>query len=93
MLSGMRLRHRRRRRTAGNPYRHWLRLLVVVLAVVVTIASIVGYIVLSFTINGVPAYQLSTGWVAVLQPVTAPNVDTVQLLVEARTQGGQTRCL
>lgn len=46
---------------------------------------------LSFTVNGLPSYQPSAGWIAVLQPVTAPNVDTVQLLVQARIQGSQTR--
>ncbi len=61
------------------------------LAVAVTVISVIGYVALSFSINSLPSYQPSTGWLAVLQPMTAPNVDTVQLLVQAKTQGGQTR--
>lgn len=38
------------------------------LARAVTVTSIVGYVALSFTINGLPAYP-PAGWVAVLQPV------------------------
>jgi hypothetical protein len=57
---------------------------------VVTVMSIAGYVALSFTINGLPTYP-SAGWVAVLQPASASNVDTVQLLVQARTDDGQTR--
>ena len=75
----------------GRTARRQLRRLAVLLAIAVTITSIIGYVALSFTVNGLPSYQSSTGWVAVLQPVTAPNVDIVQLLVEAKTQGGQTR--
>jgi len=57
---------------------------------VVTMTSIAGYVALSFTVNGLPTYP-PAGWIAVLQPATAPNADIVQLLVQARTQGGQTR--
>jgi hypothetical protein len=62
----------------------------VLLAGAVTITSIAGYVALSFTVNGLPAYP-SAGWVAVLQPATGPDVDVVQLLVQARTEGNQTR--
>ena len=55
----------------------------------VTIMSIAGYVALSFTVDGLPAYP--PGWVAVIQPATASNADTVQILVQALTQGGQTR--
>src|SRR5258708_7983804 len=75
----------------GRSSRGWWRRTAVLLAITVTITSIIGYVALSFTVNGLPSYQASAGWVAVLQPVTAANVDTVQLLVQARTQGSQTR--
>jgi hypothetical protein len=81
----------RRRRPPGRTVRHQLRRLAVLLAIAVTITCIIGYVALSFTVNGLPSYQPSTGWVAVLQPVNAPNVDTVQLLVQAKPQGSQTR--
>ena len=55
-----------------------------------TVMSIAGYIALSFTIDGLPAYP-PEGWVAVIQPATASNADTVQILVQALTQGSQTR--
>lgn len=61
-----------------------------ILASVVTVTSIAGYVALSFTINGLPQYP-PAGWVAVLQPSTAPDTDVVQLLVQARTDGSQTR--
>ena len=60
------------------------------LAGAVTVTSIAGYVALSFTVNGLPPYP-SAGWVAVLQPATGPDVDVVQLLVQARTEGNQTR--
>jgi hypothetical protein len=56
----------------------------------VTVTSIAGYAALSFMINGLPAYPPAS-WVAVLQPATAPDTDVVQLLVQARTEAGQTR--
>ena len=87
----MRFGRGRRRRAPGSSARRQLRRLAVLLAVAVTIASITGYVVISFTVNGLPSYQPSTGWVAVLQPAGTPDVDTVQLLVQARTQGSQTR--
>ena len=87
----MRFGRGRRRRVPGSSARRQLRRLAVLLAVAVTIASITGYVVISFTVNGLPSYQPSTGWVAVLQPAATPDVDTVQLLVQARTQGSQTR--
>jgi hypothetical protein len=62
----------------------------VLLAGLVTVTSIAGYAVLSFTINGLPLYP-AAGWVAVLQTSTAPFGDTVQLLVQARADGSQTR--
>jgi hypothetical protein len=55
-----------------------------------TVMSIAGYIGLSFTIDGLPAYP-PEGWVAVIQPSTASDADTVQILVQAQTEGGQTR--
>jgi hypothetical protein len=54
-----------------------------------TVMSIAGYIALSFTIDGLPAYP-PEGWVAVIQPATASNADTVQILVQELTQGSQT---
>ena len=45
---------------------------------------------LSFTVNGLPPYP-SAGWVAVLQPASGPDIDVVQLLVQAQTEGNQTR--
>jgi hypothetical protein len=60
-----------------------------VIAVAVAV-SIAGYVALSFTANGLPPYPRA-GWVAVLQPATVANVDVVQLLVQARTDGSQTR--
>lgn len=76
----------RRRGTA----RRRLRRAAAVATGMVTITSIAGYVTLSFTVNGLPAYP-AAGWVAVLQPATAPTSDIVQLLVQARTEGGQTR--
>lgn len=60
------------------------------LAGAVTVTSLAGYVALSFTVNGLPPYPPS-GWVAVLQPATGPDVDVVQLLVQAQTEGNQTR--
>lgn len=60
------------------------------LAGAVTVTSIAGYVALSFTVNGLPPYP-SAGWVAVLQPASGPDVDVVQLLVQAQTEGNQTR--
>ena len=82
-----------RQSASGNPSRRRLRRLAVLFATAFTIMSTVGYVTLSFTINGLPSYQPSTGWVAVLEPDTTPRGDTVQLLVEAETQGGQTRAI
>lgn len=87
----MRYGRGRRRRASDSPARRRLRRLAALLAVAVTITSIAGYVVLSFTVNGLPSYQPSSGWVVVLQPAAAPDVDTVQLLVQAKTQGSQTR--
>ncbi len=61
-----------------------------VLAGAVAVTSIAGYVALSFTVNGLPPYP-PAGWVVVLQPAKAANVDVVQLLVRARTDGNQTR--
>ena len=72
-----------------RPRRRW-RSLAVLLASAVTVTSIAGYAALSFTVNGLPPYP-SVGWVAVLQPATAPDTDVVQLLVQARADGSQTR--
>lgn len=77
--------------SADRPGRDWWRRMALLVAMTVTIASIIGYMTLSFTANGLPSYQPSAGWVAVLQPTTAPNVDTVQILLQAQSQGGQTR--
>jgi hypothetical protein len=73
-----------RRRAPGAPARRKWRQLAVLLAGAVTVTSIAGYVALSFTINGLPPYP-SAGWVAVLQPATGPDVDVVQLLVQAQT--------
>ena len=73
-------------RTAGRRLRRGA----VLATGLVTIMSITGYVTLLFTVNGLPAYP-PAGWVAVLQPAAASNVDTVQLLVQALTQDGQTR--
>jgi hypothetical protein len=62
----------------------------VMLAGAVAVTSIAGYVALSFTVNGLPTYP-PVGWVAVLQPSTSPDTDVVQLLVQARTEAGQTR--
>ena len=86
----MRLGRGQRQGAAGVRARRGWRWLAVLLAVLVTVTSIAGYAVLSFTINGLPGYP-AAGWVAVLQPSTAPFVDTVQVLVQARTDGSQTR--
>jgi hypothetical protein len=72
----------------GRRWRRWRRLIVLV-GVAVAI-SITGYVALTFTANGLPQYPRA-GWVAVLQPATVSNVDVVQLLVQARTDGDQTR--
>ncbi len=77
-------------RNTSHMGRRRLRWAAVLATGLVTIASIAGYVALSFTVNGLPTYP-AAGWVAVLQPATTPNADTVQLLVQARTQGGQTR--
>ena len=84
----MRLGHSLRRRAPGAGARRRWRHLAVLFAVTVT--SIAGYVALSVTVNGLPPYP-SAGWVAVLQPATGPDVDVVQLLVQARTDGNQTR--
>jgi hypothetical protein len=82
--------HSRRRRAPGARARRRWRQLAVLLAGAVTVTSIAGYVALSFTVNGLPPYP-SAGWVAVLQPATGPDVDVVQLLVQARTEGNHTR--
>jgi len=79
-----------RRRGRGAQLRRRWRHLAALLASAITVTSIIGYAGLSFTVNGLPPYP-STGWVAVLQPATGPDVDVVQLLVQARTDGDQTR--
>ena len=84
----MRPGHSLRRRAPGARARPW-RQLAVLLAGAITVTSIMGYVALSFTVNGLPPYP-PAGWVAVLQPATAPNADVVQLLVQARTEGNQT---
>jgi hypothetical protein len=86
----LRLGHSPERRAVGAPGRHSWRQLAVLLAGAVTVTSIAGYVTLSFTVNGLPPYP-SAGWVAVLQPATEPNVDVVQLLVQARSDSNQTR--
>jgi hypothetical protein len=75
------------RRSSGAGPR-WRRL-AVGLAGAVTLTSIVGYVALSLTINGLPPYP-AAGWVAVLQPAATPNTDVVQLLVQARSDGRRT---
>jgi len=51
---------------------------------------ITGYVALSLTVNGLPSYP-AAGWVAVIQPSNQPAGDVVQILVQARTDGGQAR--
>lgn len=86
----MRLGNSLRRRALRQPAERRWRHLAVLLAGAVTVTSIAGYVALSFTVNGLPSYP-SAGWVTVLQPATGPDVDVVQLLVQARTEGNQTR--
>lgn len=69
--------------------RHGWRRVAVLLAGVVTVTIVGGYVALPLTANGLPRYP-PAGWVAVLQPATAPSVDVVQLSVQARTEGDQT---
>jgi hypothetical protein len=86
MRPGRSRRRRAPRARAGHGWRHPA----VLLAGAVAVTSIAGYVALSFTVNGLPPYP-AAGWMAVLQPATSPDVDVVQLLVQARTEGGQTR--
>lgn len=81
-----------RQRASGAPADRW-RWSTVIVSVAVTVISVTGYVASSFTIDGLPSYQPSAGWVAVavLQPAAAPDADTVQLLVQALTRGGQSR--
>jgi hypothetical protein len=60
------------------------------LAGVLTLGVIATYVALSLTVNGVPAYP-PAGWIAVVQPAGEPAGDVVQLLVQARADGSQTR--
>ena len=70
----------------ARPARRKWRQLAVLLGGAVTVTSIAGYVALSFTVNGLPPYPPS-GWVAVLQPASGPDVDVVQLLVRVQTEG------
>lgn len=83
------MKPRRQARSNSRRTNHRPRRTAAMAAVLFTLASITGYVALSFTINGVPTYP-QVGWVAVLQPASATYADTVQLLVQARTEGGQT---
>jgi hypothetical protein len=72
--------------------RHWRpgRRGAALLVTVVTVISVGGYVALSVTVNGLPSYPRA-GWVVVLDPGFKLTPDVVQLLVQARTVGGQTR--
>jgi hypothetical protein len=78
----MALGHGVRRRTPGRSGRRWRRL-ALTLVIGVSGTSIVGYVALSFTVNGLPPYRPFPGWVAVLQPDSRPDGDEVQLLVQS----------
>jgi hypothetical protein len=70
---------------SGPP--NWWRRLALVLAIVVSGISIAGYVALSMTVNGLPPYRPFPGWVAVIQPLSQPFGDQVQLMVESDATG------
>ncbi|GEM_PF-6546005 len=76
---------------AGSPrrqrYGRRLRRLGLLLVLLVSGASIAGYVVLSLTLNGLPAYRTFPGWVAILQPLSQPSGDDVQLQVLSTAVG------
>src|SRR6266704_6984044 len=61
----------------------WARPIRLLLLLVVGVGSALAYIALAMTVNGQPSYQPFPGWVAVLQPVSQPRGDQVQLQVHS----------
>jgi hypothetical protein len=64
-----------------------IRRLVLLFVLLVSLASIVGYVVLSITLNGLPPYRTFPGWVAILQPLSQRAGDEVQLQVQSAALG------
>src|ERR1022692_1255100 len=63
--------------------RRWGARIRLSLLLVIGGGSVLAYIAVAMTINGQPLYQPFPGWVAVLQPVSQPRGDDVQLHVES----------
>jgi hypothetical protein len=58
-----------------------------VLAMVTTAVSVIGYVALSATANGLPPLQVFPGWLAVLEPTSEISGGQVSLLVESDAVG------
>jgi hypothetical protein len=64
----------------------WKRL-TLVLAMVVTGISVIGYVALSVTVNGLPPLRVFPGWLAVLEPVSEVSGEQVSLMVQSDAVG------
>jgi hypothetical protein len=63
------------------------RLLGLVFVLLIGISSGIAYIMISFTIDGLPPDLPFPGWVAVLQPISQPSGDTVNLQMQSTVVG------
>jgi hypothetical protein len=58
-----------------------------VLAMVMTAVSVIGYVALSASVNGLPPLRVFPGWLAVLEPTSEISGEQVSLLVESDAIG------
>lgn len=58
-----------------------------VLAMAVTVASVIGYVALSVTVNALPSLRVFPGWLAVLEPTSEISSEQVLLKVESDAVG------
>ena len=59
--------------------KHNWRVIVLILAVVISGSFVVGYVLVSLTVNSPAPEQQNAGWVALIQPASEPQADQVSL--------------
>lgn len=76
-----------RKRTPNRGGGKRWRQLALLLAIATSGASIVGYIALSVTLNGLPWSGPFPGWAGLIQPASEPRADSVDLEIESAFEG------
>jgi hypothetical protein len=74
---------------AGDPGRShiWWKRLTLLLVMVVTGISVIGYVAVSVAVNALPPLRPFPGWVAVLEPVSELGGEQVLLKVQSNAVG------